>query len=123
MEASEAAKLIYSKQKDQILSALNYLHHADKGRLRDVVAAAVKEGYVKVGGDVIWKTPVGETDPTAGGNLKTMAWMIRTGWRTTVSIALSDLAKLSDQQLEHLAELLTLDEDGIKKIAFSDSTG
>jgi len=118
MDPTAAASGIFSGQHDQILEALKFVRQSDTNVMRQVVAAAVKANYVKVGGDVIWKTPVNDDNPTAGGNEKTMAWMIKTGWRTTVSIALIDLKKLDDQKLSKLAELLTKDKDELTAIAF-----
>jgi len=118
MDPTIAAANIYSGKSNQILQALTFLRQSDFSVVRQVVAAAVKANHVKVGGDVIWKTPVDGSDPTAGGNPKTMAWMIKTGWRTTVSIALSDLSKLDDLKLAELAELLTRDRDELTIVAF-----
>jgi len=118
MDPIAVADAIYSRQSDQILKALTFLRQSDIATVRQVVGAAVKANHVKVGGDVIWKTPTDGSDPTAGGNPKTMAWMIKTGWRTTVSIALSDLSKLNDAKLAELAELLTKDLDELSAIAF-----
>ena len=118
MDPTAAANDIFSGRSDQILEALKFVRQSDQSAMRQVVVAAVKANYVKVGGDVIWKTPVDDANPTAGGNPKTMAWMIKTGWRTTVSISLSDLGKLDDTQLAELADLLTKDKDELASIAF-----
>jgi hypothetical protein len=118
MDHSALANAIYSGQYDQILPALTAMRQADTSVIRQVVGAAVQANYIKVGGDVIWKTPVDDADPTLGGNPKIMAWMIKTGWRTTASIALSDLKKLSDEKLDELAHLLTKDKGELTKIAF-----
>ena len=118
MDPTAAADAIYSRQPDQILRALTFLRQSDTGVMRQVVGAAVKANHVKVGGDVIWKTPADGSDPMLGGNPKTMAWMIKTGWRTTVSIALSDLNKLNDAKLAELAELLAKDLDELTAIDF-----
>ena len=117
MDPIAAADDLYSGQHDRIFQALRFVRQGDTSVMRQVVAAAVKANYVKVGRDVIWKTPVDGSDPMAGGNPKTMAWMIKTGWRTTVFIALSDLGKLDDAKLAELADLLTKGQEELSEIA------
>lgn len=118
MEPLAIVNGIYSRKADQILAALKALQSSGEKFVGQVVHAGVMSGEMKVGTDVIWKTPDNSVCGTPDGNLAMLAWMIRNRSRTSVGIALSATISMEDQRLERLALLLCKEDSELKQEVF-----
>lgn len=118
MEPLAIVNGIYSRKADQILAALKALKSSGEKFVGQVIHAGVMSGEMKVGTDVIWKTPDNSVCGTPDGNLAMLAWMIRNRARTSVGIALSATISMEDQRLERLALLLCKEDSELKQEVF-----
>lgn len=104
---------IYSREVHQILAALKALQCSGEKSVAQVVHAGVMSGQLKVGTDVIWKTPDSSICGTPAGNLPMLSWMIQSRSRTTVLIALTAAITIDNERLQQLALLLSKDDSTI----------